>query len=114
MLHCLNAICTMAFADKEGFWASDSTSLSSSDEEVLLLDFISKKKRKRKQRYWVHDILKKRKTHGEFNLLHEELVQDREKFYEYYHMSVEEFEHLYTLVKVSTKGIYKNKDNHEC
>ncbi|KAJ8953777.1 hypothetical protein NQ318_015436 [Aromia moschata] len=50
--------------------------------------------RKRKRRFWVHKMLKKRKEEGEFATLHTELVDDQMKFFKYYRMSLDEFNNL--------------------
>lgn len=62
---------------------------SSEEEELALLGFVlimnddeKKKKLKRKHRFWVRDIYKKRKEQGIFsNLLRELRLGDREYFF---------------------------------
>ncbi|KAK4883787.1 hypothetical protein RN001_000058 [Aquatica leii] len=50
-----------------------------------------KRCQKRKRRFWVHDMLKKRNEEGEFATLHIELMEDETKFFTYYRMSRHEF-----------------------
>ncbi|KAF5298524.1 hypothetical protein FQA39_LY11776 [Lamprigera yunnana] len=47
-----------------------------------------KRAHKRKRRFWVHDMLKKRNEEGEFATLH---IEDKTKFFTYYRMSRHEF-----------------------
>lgn len=52
------------------------------------------KGQKRKRRFWVHDMLKRRNQEGEFSTLHPELIDDETKFFKYYRMSINEFNNL--------------------
>ncbi len=60
-----------------------STKMDSSKRQALaavLLDEMQGEKSQKKLRFWVHDILKKRKQHGEFHHLFSELCLDDECF----------------------------------
>lgn len=65
------------------------------DEEELEMNNC----RKRKRRYWVHKMLKKRNEEGEFATLHPELLEDQTKFFQYYRMSMAEFDHLLSQIR---------------
>ncbi|KAK5649785.1 hypothetical protein RI129_000814 [Pyrocoelia pectoralis] len=53
----------------------------------------------KKRRYWVHPMIKKRKTEGEYYTLFKELMDDESKFYIYYRMSIGEFHNLLSHIK---------------
>ncbi|CAI6351654.1 unnamed protein product [Macrosiphum euphorbiae] len=68
-----------------------------SQEEVIIIALILDKEEeenkskisitnKQKRIVWVHDLWKKRKTEGEFTL-YNGLIDDEQKFYEYFRMS---------------------------
>jgi len=53
----------------------------------------------RKRKIWVHDILKKRKTEGEFATLCRQLEDHEDKFFKYFRMSRFQFNTLYLKIK---------------
>lgn len=55
---------------------------------------------KKRRKIWVHDILKKRKTEGEFFTLHKDLVDDETNFFQYFRITKHTFQ--YILNKIST------------
>ena len=59
---------------------------------AIILGLQKQMRKKRKHRFWVHDILKKREHQGAYNHLVQELAMDPDKFYEYFRMSVQQFE----------------------
>lgn len=61
---------------------------------------------KKKRKICVHDMLKKRKTEGEFFTLYKELVDDEMKFFQYFRMTKCAF--YYILNKISSDLIRKN------
>lgn len=72
---------------------------SSSDDEALAAHIILTTKKKRKvKRYWVHDILKRRKQQGDFNNLVKELENDAERYWNYFHMNKEDFNELLIMI----------------
>ena len=69
-------------------------------EEILLLYWYStKRKVKGKRRWWVHDIIQKRKEYGEYHRLVKELELDEERFYQYFRMSKDQFKLILDLVE---------------
>jgi len=56
-------------------------------------------KSERKRKIWVHDILKKRKTEGEFATLCRQLEDHEDKFFKYFRMSRFQFNTLYLKIK---------------
>lgn len=66
----------------------------------LLLANRHRRRRKRQSReWWIHPILSDRSTKGKFVLLHNQLKQHPDKFFEYYRMSVNSFEVLLSLIQ---------------
>lgn len=55
----------------------------------------------KRRQYWVSPILSKRKNLGEFNHLHEELMRNKEKFFDYYRMDMETFKYILTAIQPS-------------
>ncbi|KAJ8911787.1 hypothetical protein NQ315_008840 [Exocentrus adspersus] len=76
-----------------------SDSSSSDEEEALLLWSLEASKRKRKRKHWVHPINSKREEQGEFHTLFAELLEDEERFFIYFRMSISSFNELYSLIK---------------
>ncbi|GFG33755.1 hypothetical protein Cfor_05487 [Coptotermes formosanus] len=64
---------------------------------ALLLDE-EKKRRSKRNRIWVHEMLRKRKVEGEFATLYRELIDNEMKFYKYFRMSVQQFTILLSKV----------------
>ncbi|CAH1957177.1 unnamed protein product [Acanthoscelides obtectus] len=58
-----------------------------------------KKKLKRRRSLWVHPMLGLRESKGTYNLLHEDLLQDPSKFFNYYRMSIQSFEKLHNILE---------------
>lgn len=86
---------------------------SSSEEEFLVVSAIcadveqqERKKnqvKRRKHRFWVHDIFKKRKEYGEFHHLFPDLLKDDAKFFQYFRMSQHKFFELLNKLRYSKK-----------
>lgn len=55
---------------------------------------------KKRRTIWVHEILKKRKTEGEFFTLYRGLADDETKFFQYFRMTKHTFQ--YILNKISS------------
>lgn len=53
----------------------------------------------KKRSIWVHDILKKRKTEGEFATLCRQLEDHEDKFFKYFRMSRYQLNMLYQKIK---------------
>jgi hypothetical protein len=53
----------------------------------------------RKRKKWVHKSLIGRKTEGEFCTLYKELVDDEDKFHQYFRMSKYEFNNLLSRIE---------------
>jgi len=49
---------------------------------------------KKKRKYWIHNVFWGREEEGEFNALFRHLIDDRQKFFEYFRMSFLKFEKL--------------------
>ncbi|KAL2099475.1 hypothetical protein ACEWY4_003869 [Coilia grayii] len=70
--------------------------MSSSDEDLIMIDMLLDKKRKRK--FWVHPLLERRRQQGEFHQLIQELKLYHDRFRQYFRMSVAEFEALLAVL----------------
>jgi len=69
-------------------WMEEEFLLKNIEQLVSLRKLLlSKRLRKRKHRYWVHDILKRRLEQGAYHNLTQELALDTEKFPVYLRMS---------------------------
>ena len=65
---------------------------------ILLL--INEHEQKKKRRYWVHPINRLRVQHGEFYRLITEMKQQRdERFSEYFHMTLNQYEDLLEKIR---------------
>ena len=64
---------------------------------------------KRKHRFWVHPILKKRNTHGTFHHLVQELRLHGDQFQRYFRLSVVQFEELLTIIGPKLKRRARNR-----
>lgn len=62
------------------------------DEEAGLL-------KRKKRRFWVHEILKKRNIEGEFITLYRELIDDDTKFFQYFRMPKYKFCELLSIIE---------------
>lgn len=75
-----------------------STSCSSDDSGIIAamcLYHEQNLKRKRKRgAYWSHDIFRARLLEGEFHTLFKRLQEDERKFYKYFKMTPEKFNHI--------------------
>jgi hypothetical protein len=68
--------------------------VSSSEEEIVITSLLGEeeqKKKRKRQRFWVHNVRKKRKVHGEFDSLYPDLLEDEAKFFEYFRMTYGKF-----------------------
>ena len=69
------------------------------DEATVCLAFLLSKRRKRKHNHWIHDVNKVRKFEGEFHILHRRLLNWPDKFFQYYRMSIAQFETLHSVLE---------------
>lgn len=67
---------------------------------AIMLDEDEKKTPRRRRRFGVHKMLKRRKEHGEYWTLFRELLDDEEKFYQYFRMPQHEFNILLSKIQV--------------
>ena len=58
-------------------------------QRLCVMQLMILSSRKRRHRFWVHEILRKRKEHGAFCYLVRELQLDAERHHEYFRMSAE-------------------------
>lgn len=58
-----------------------------------------RRRQRQSRKWWIHPILSDRSTKGKFVLLHNQLKEHPDKFFEYYRMSINSFEVLLSLVK---------------
>ncbi|KAL8602270.1 hypothetical protein ACOMHN_022783 [Nucella lapillus] len=58
-----------------------------------------KKHQKRRHRWWVHDILEKRRQYGTYHHLVQELQLDGERFQQYFRLSREQFSQVLFLIR---------------
>lgn len=83
--------------------------------KILLLEssyFVRKnylKSLKRNKRFQVHPITAERKYYGEFQHLHNSLLEFPEKFKEYYRMSRETFEYILKEISSTITKKTRNK-----
>lgn len=75
--------------------------MDTSDEEFVALCVVLEEeevaREKNKKRKWVHEINLKRQEYGEFHHLFPDLLEDEQKFFNYFRMSSEKF---YDLLKI--------------
>ena len=69
-------------------------------QDILIIAAYAKRLRvaKRKQRFWIHPILNKRKEYGAFYHLVRKLELDEEKYIEYFRMSPQQLDMLLSYV----------------
>ncbi|KAL4720971.1 hypothetical protein ACJJTC_019231 [Scirpophaga incertulas] len=79
---------------------------------AIILDEEEEENQKPTRRYWIHDTLKKRKTEGEYWTLYRHLVEDEEKFFQYFRMSTYQFNML--LQKIENDISRRNTNFREC
>ena len=60
-------------------------------------------KRKFRRKYWIHPILRDRSLHGMYFTLFPELRNNPGKFYNYFRMSIENFDYLVSKLKPKIK-----------
>lgn len=70
---------------------------------ALLLDEDEEQSRRRHRRFSVHKMLKTRKIHGEFWTIFNELMDDEQKFYQYFRMPQYDFHVLLGKIEKSLK-----------
>ena len=71
---------------------------------MILATFLTKERKKR--RYWIHPVNRKREINGEFHCLFNELKNDDEKFHQYFRLSKTEFEEVHHLIEDDIKKIH--------
>jgi hypothetical protein len=80
---------------------------SSSDEELLVIAAACAEEeeiqKRRKHRYWVHEIFRRRNEYGEFHHLFEDLKKDDAKFFLYFRMTPKKFYELLELLNFPVK-----------
>jgi hypothetical protein len=54
---------------------------------MSLLSEEEQKNKRKIQRFWVHNICKKRMIHGEFHFIYPDLLEDEAKLFEYFRMT---------------------------
>ncbi|GBP87903.1 hypothetical protein EVAR_66382_1 [Eumeta japonica] len=79
---------------------------------AMILDEEEEENQKTTRRYWIHDSVKERKTEGEFWTLYKHLVEDEEKFFQYFRMSTYQFNVL--LKKIENDIFRRNTNFREC
>ena len=67
---------------------------------IIALAYVmcKKKNKRRKHRWWVHSILKRRKEQGAYQHLVRELQEDGERFQQYFRLTREQFAQVLFLV----------------
>ncbi|KOB66136.1 Uncharacterized protein OBRU01_21737 [Operophtera brumata] len=84
--------------------SSDSDSDFEEELQLLALATLITKQRKRR-RYWIHPVNRKRETRGEFHCLVKEFESDAEKFHQYFRMSIAQFAEIHRLIEEDIKKI---------
>lgn len=79
---------------------------------AIILDEEEKENKRNTRRYWMHDSIKERKTEGEYWTLFRHLVDDEEKFWQYFRMSTFQFKML--LKKIENDIVRRNTNFREC
>ncbi|GBO28035.1 hypothetical protein AVEN_258675-1 [Araneus ventricosus] len=64
---------------------------------------VRRRRRRRQRKYWVHPIVNERTIMGKFTLLHSQLKEYPDKFFEYSRMSTALFETLLSKVEDSIR-----------
>ncbi|GBO09216.1 hypothetical protein AVEN_191809-1 [Araneus ventricosus] len=64
---------------------------------------VRRRRRRRQRKYWVHPIVSERTIKGKFALLHSQLKEYPDKFFEYYRMPIASFEILLSKVEDSIR-----------
>lgn len=83
--------------------SSDSDSDFEDELELLALTMMTKERKRR--RYWIHPINRKREPKGEFHSLVKELESDPERFHQYFRTSKAQFEQIHSLIAEDIKKI---------
>lgn len=86
-----------------------------SDEELIIIALMldeeqennCKTIKKRKRTVWVHDLWKKRQTEGEFTI-YNGLIDDEQKFYEYFRM----YQYSFNVLHGKIENRIKKKVTH--
>lgn len=71
--------------------------------EIAALLWLRQRRRRRQQRIWVHEINAKRPEFGSFGHLFPDLVNNPEKFYDFFRMTTEQFKMLVELIGSSIR-----------
>ena len=72
-------------------------------EETVVATYILDQTYKNR-RFWVHPINKERNEKGIFVNLFPQLMNDPEKFHQYFRMSYDQFSYLHNLIKADIKN----------
>lgn len=96
--------------------SSESVGAMDIDEDVVVVGLIlgeeeEERKRKRKARFWIHNINRKRLGFGEFHTLFPDLVEDDDKFFQYFRMTHEKFE---CLLRYLEESLFRHDTNFRC
>ncbi|KAJ0172544.1 hypothetical protein K1T71_011683 [Dendrolimus kikuchii] len=75
------------------------------DLQFLALTILLMKKRK-KRRYWVHPVNRKKELKGEFHCLVKELKSDDERFHQYFRLSKTQVNEIHSLIELDIKKIH--------
>ncbi|XP_061716959.1 uncharacterized protein LOC133524824 [Cydia pomonella] len=88
------------------FFQESSDSDSDFEDELQLLALATLlTKEKKRRRYWIHPVNRKRESKGEFHTLVKELESDPERFHQYFRMSKAQFEKIHSLIAEDIKKI---------
>ena len=73
-----------------------------------MLLWLRQRRRRRRQRIWVHPINAIRPEFGSFGHLFPDLINNPEKFYEFFRMTTEQFKMLVELTEPAIKKLNTN------
>lgn len=72
-------------------------------EELLLMDPLfeeeEKRRTKRRVRFWIHPINRRRKREGEFQTLFKKFLLDEQRFFQYFRMSSGKYNQLLDIIQ---------------
>jgi hypothetical protein len=68
---------------------------------IALFLLYRRRKRRRNRSHWAHPVIQKREVFGAFETVFNELRDDKNKFFNYFRMSVSSFDELHRRLKES-------------
>ncbi|CAH1989618.1 unnamed protein product [Acanthoscelides obtectus] len=70
-------------------------------EQPYIIRRLRARRDKKRRLCWINEILSRRNLLGEFHHLHDDLLNDPQKFFDYYRMSLETFQYILSAIESS-------------